>query len=226
VIDSQQIRVVMADDSPLSSEGLVALIQSSVEMTIVGQASSGAKAFAMVRSLRPDIAVLNIISAEMTSLAVAKRLRDEGSPTRLVMLNLNDDLASFERAMEAGCRGYVLVRSAWDNLLFAMRSVARGGLYIDPVLADQIAGVNSRRRSGLSRKLSIGGRSRLTSQEEEVLRSIAHGHNNKALALRLGVTTQSIAAHRASAMSKLKLGSRAKIVAYGQSQGWYSASQV
>jgi DNA-binding NarL/FixJ family response regulator len=226
VIEGHKIRVVVADDSPLSREGLVALIQNSAEMNIVGQAVSGAKACAMVRSLKPDIVVLNIVSQEMTGLAVAKRLNDEGLSTKAIILNFREDLGSFERAMEIGCRGYVLWRSASDNLLFAMRSVARGGLYIDPILADQIAGPSSRRRpNGPNGGHSRDGDSTLTSREEEVLRLIALGQTNKAIAAKLGVTDRSIAAYRASAISKLKLNSRSRIVAYGHSQGWFRDAQ-
>ena len=156
-------------------------------MCLVGQATTGAQAYAMIRNLKPDIAVLNIFMPDMTGLAVAKRLTEEGSATKLIVLSPHEERAYFKRAMEAGVRGYVLVRWASDNLLFATRSVAKGGFHIDPILAGQIAGLNSR---GLDR--SNDGGPRLSAREEEVLRLIALGFTIKEVAARLGVTGKSI----------------------------------
>ena len=108
----------------------------------------------------------------MTGLAVAKRLTEEGSATKLIVLSPHEERAYFKRAMEAGVRGYVLVRWASDNLLFATRSVAKGGFHIDPILAGQIAGLSSR---GLDR--SNDGGPRLSAREEEVQADCARFHH-------------------------------------------------
>jgi len=197
------------------------LIGNTSDMDLVGQATTGAQAYAMIRELKPDIAVLNIFMPDMSGFAVAKRLTEEGSPTQLIVLSPHEDRAYFQRAMEAGVRGYVLMRSASDNLLFAIRSVARGGFHIDPILAGQIAGLNSRGLDRSNAGRSNDGGPRLSTREEEVLRLIALGFTIKEAAAQLGVTDKSIETYKVRACEKLKLGSRAKIVQYGVSRGWF-----
>ncbi len=224
--ETPKLRIVLADDYMLVLEGLAALIGTTPDMDLVGRATTGAQAYAMIRDLKPDIAVLDIFMADMTGLAVAKRLTEEGSPTKLILLSPNEDRAYFKRAMEAGVRGYVLMRSGSDNLLFAIRSAAKGGFHVDPILAGQIAGLNSRGLNRSNAGRSNDGDPTLTMREEEVLRQTALGFTIKEVAAQLGVTGKSIETYKARACEKLKLGSRAKIVHYGLSQGWFRDPQM
>lgn len=221
-----KLRIVLADDQLLVLEGLAALIGNTPDMDLVGQATSGDQAYAMIRDLKPDIAVLNIRMSDMTDLAVARRLTEERSATKLILLSPHEDRAYFKRAMEAGVRGYVLMRSASDNLLFAIRSVARGGFHIDPILAGQIAGLNARGSNRSNAGWLNDGEPTLTAREEEVLRLIALGFTIKEAAARLGVTGKSIETYKARACEKLKLRGRAKIVQYGVSRGWFQEPQT
>ncbi len=221
-----KLRIVLADDHLVVLEGLVALIGTTPDMDLVGQATSGAQACAMIRDLKPDIAVVDIFMPDMTGFAAAKRLTEEGSPTMLIILSPHEDRAYFKRAMEAGVRGYVLMRSGSDNLLFAIRSVAKGGFHIDPILAGQIAGLNSTGSNRSNAGRSNDGDPTLTAREEEVLRQTAFGFTIKEVAAQLGVTGKSIETYKARASEKLKLGSRARIVQYGVSQGWFQDARI
>lgn len=224
--DAAKLRIVVADDHLLVLEGLAMLIRNTLDMELVGEAPTGARAYAMIRDLKPDIAILDIRMPEMDGFAVARRLKEEGSAARLIGLTFHEDRANFKHAMEVGIRGYVLKRSASENLLFAIRSVAKGGFYIDPILAGQVMGMNSR-----GHVHSIAGRlsaeePELTVREEEVLRLIALGFTIKEVAAQLRVTDKSIETYKARASEKLKLGSRAGIVQYGVSHGWFQDVQT
>jgi DNA-binding NarL/FixJ family response regulator len=123
--------------------------------------------------------------------------------------------------MDVGFRGYVFKRSASGSLLFAIRSVAKGGFHIDPALAGEIIGLSA---IGLRRPPDHA--STLTAREEHVLRQIAFGLTLKEVATQLGVTEKSIETYKARASEKLKLRSRANIVQYGVSQGWFRDALV
>jgi DNA-binding NarL/FixJ family response regulator len=220
-----KLRVALADDHLLMLEGLVALIRETPDMEFVGQATTGPRACAMIRDLKPDIAVLDICMPEMNGFAVAQRAAEEGSGARLIGLSFNEDRLYFKQAMEVGLRGYVLKRSAAENLLFAIRSVARGGFYIDPILAGQVMGLSSRGHGRSIATRPNANEPELTVREEEVLRLIALGFTIKEAAGLLGVTDKSIETYKARAAEKLKLGSRARIVQYGVSHGWFQEAQ-
>jgi DNA-binding NarL/FixJ family response regulator len=120
--------------------------------------------------------------------------------------------------MAAGASGYLLKRAAADDLIHAIRTVARGGTYLDPALAGKVLG-------GLMGRSAPAGSSQgaaLSDREEEVLRLIARGFTNREIAAQLDVSVKTVETHKARAMEKLDIDSRAGIVAHAIRVGWLS----
>jgi DNA-binding NarL/FixJ family response regulator len=120
--------------------------------------------------------------------------------------------------LQAGASGYLLKRAAADDLIHAIRTVARGGIYLDPSLAGTVLG-------GLrtpSIRAGFPGGAPLSDREEEVLRLIARGFTNREIATQLDVSVKTVETHKARAMEKLGVDSRAGIVAYAIRSGWMS----
>jgi DNA-binding NarL/FixJ family response regulator len=218
-----RIGVFLADDHPLILDGVRALIETTCDLDVVGTASNGTRALSMIRDLEPAIAVLDICMPDSNGIEVAQAL-GERSPTRVIMLSVSEDRNCVQRAAEAGARGYVLKRSIADNLLFAIRSVSRGGFYIDPMIAGRMVpsmgfGVGcSKHRPGVSMAL--------TERETEVLKLVAMGYTLKEVAVQLSITMKSVETYKARASEKLDLGSRAKIVRFAVLQGWFQDMRV
>lgn len=210
------ITVFIVDDHPLFTAGVRSFLNETGDVAVVGETSSGAKAVAMICACKPDVAVLDISMPDMDGLAVAPKLAQRAPATQVIMLSAFDEQGLVTQAIRAGARGYVVKRSACDNLLFAIRAVCSGGFYIDPAIASRMMPSIAHDRRGAAAPAPS-----LTPRETEVLRLIAMGHTIKEAAARLGVTTKSVETYKIRAAEKMQLRSRAKIVQFAMGQGWF-----
>ena len=136
---------------------------------------------------------------------------------KLLVLTLHEDRAYLKQALDAGIRGYVLKRTAAENLAAAIRAVLSGGLYVDPAIAGRVFQPNAKNGS---RAGPEGGGLALTEREAEVLKLVALGFTNKEIARRLDVGVKSIETYRARGSEKLDIKTRAELVRYAAAQGW------
>jgi DNA-binding NarL/FixJ family response regulator len=212
-----KIRIVLADDHPIVLDGLRNLIRAENDFELVGEAASGLTALRIIREQRPDVAVLDISLPELNGIGLSRRLAGELPELRLLVLTLHEDRAYLNQALEAGVRGYVLKRSAVENLVQAIRAVMVGGLYIDPAIVGRV--FDSKRAN---RKLAAkqGASPALTDREAEVLKMAALGFTNKEIAARLDVGVKSVETYKARGLEKLELKTRAELVRYASGQGW------
>jgi DNA-binding NarL/FixJ family response regulator len=119
-------RIVLADDHPIVLDGLRNLIRAEDDFELVGEAGSGLAALKVIRETRPDVAVLDISMPEINGIVLSRRLVGEIPELSVLMLTLHEDRAYLNQALEAGVRGYVLKRSAVENLVHAIRAVLVG----------------------------------------------------------------------------------------------------
>jgi DNA-binding NarL/FixJ family response regulator len=207
--------VVLADDHPIVLNGLRNLIQAESDLDLLGEASAGLAALRLIREKQPDVAVLDISMPELNGIALSRRLAQEMPSVRVLVLTLHEDRAYLKQALEAGVRGYVLKRSAAENLVQAIRAIVMGGLYVDPAIANRMFDDHPKRGGRLS-----GSEPDLTDREAEVLKLVALGFTNKEIARRLDVGVKSIETYKARGSEKLGLQTRAQIVRYAAAQGW------
>lgn len=210
-----KLRVLLADDHNVVRAGLRALIDAQGDMEVVAEAADGEVACRHAAELRPDVVVMDISMPVMGGVAATERIRRDQPATRIIALTVHEDRSYLQRLLQAGVSGYVLKRAAADDLIHAIRTVARGGTYLDPGLTGKVLdGLVGR----FAQSSSAGAA--LTDREEEVLRLIARGHTNREIAEQLDVSVKTIETHKARAMEKLSLESRADIVAYAIRSGW------
>ena len=214
---TEKIRIVLADDHPIVLDGLRNLIRAEPDLELVGEAASGLGALKIVREQRPDVAVLDISMPELNGIVLSRRLNGEMPDLRLLVLTLHEDRAYLNQALEAGVRGYVLKRSAVENLVQAIRAVLVGGLYIDPAIVGRVFENKQINKRLAARK---GVAPALTDREADVLKMAALGFTNKEIASRLDVGVKSIETYKARGLEKLGLKTRAELVRYASGQGW------
>jgi DNA-binding NarL/FixJ family response regulator len=212
-----KIRIVLADDHPIVLDGLRNLIRAERDFELVGEAASGLSALKIIREQRPDVAVLDISMPELNGIVLSRRLAGEMPTLRLLILTLHEDRAYLNQALEAGVRGYVLKRSAVENLVQAIRAVLVGGLYIDPAIVGRVFESKQVNKRLAARK---GVAPALTDREADVLKMAALGFTNKEIASRLDVGVKSIETYKARGLEKLGLKTRAELVRYASGQGW------
>ncbi len=210
-------RIVLADDHPIVLAGLRNLVMAQSDFELVGDACNGMAALRLIREKRPDVAVVDISMPELNGILLARRLADEAPGVRLMVLTLHEDRAYLKQSLDAGVRGYVLKRSAAENLIHAIRAVMVGGLYVDPAIANRVFDAVPAR--GARQPSSIGIPD-LTERETEVLKLMALGFTSKEISRRLDVGVKSVETYKARGSEKLGLRTRAELVRYAAAQGW------
>jgi DNA-binding NarL/FixJ family response regulator len=214
---TEKARIVLADDHPIVLDGLRALIVAQDDLELVGEATNGLAALRIIKEQKPDLAVIDISMPELNGIALGRRLADELPAVKLLVLTLHEDRAYLKQALDAGIRGYVLKRTAAENLAAAIRAVLSGGVYVDPAIAGRMFQPNAKNggRAGPE-----SGSLALTEREAEVLKLVALGFTNKEIARRLDVGVKSIETYRARGSEKLDIKTRAELVRYAAAQGW------
>jgi DNA-binding NarL/FixJ family response regulator len=205
------VRLLLVDDHALIREGLRAVLEAGGEMKVVGEGASGLDAIEAFRRLRPDVALLDIGMPGMDGLAACKRIRAEHPDARILILTVHAEEQFFFEALRAGAHGYVLKRSTGEDLRRAIRAVEQGRTWLSPELAGSLVeDFVSRARDGAGDP-ALGA---LSAREREVLKLIAEGHTNAAIAKLLSISAKTVQTHRAHAMEKLGLHERTGLVRY------------
>ena len=209
------IRITLTDDHPLVLAGMKALLQAVEDIEIVGEATDGQTALDIIRQVTPDIAILDISLPGISGLEVARTVATQLPQVRLLALTVHEDHAYVQPMLQAGARGYLLKRSAADELERAVRAIASGGLYLDPAIAEKALPSSAGAHPSAETTAS-----ELTPRESEVLRFIAQGFSNKEIASQLNISIKTVETYKARAVEKLGLFTRADIVRYGVAVGW------
>ncbi len=210
------LRILMADDHPIVLAGLKALVQNDPSLEIVGEARDGRTAKRLATALRPDVVVLDISMPEMSGIEVARSLLAERPECRILVLSVHEDRATLRQLLDIGVAGYLVKRSAADELLRAIHAVAAGGTYLDPTIAGKVVGGGASGTSRSQREPTV----ELSDRETDVLRLIANGHSNKEISARLAISVKTIETYKARAMEKLGFKTRVDVVRHAASQGW------
>ena len=204
------ITVFLADDHETVREGLRLLVNAQPDMTVIAEAGDGATAVQRACISRPQVIVLDLTMPEMNGLSAAKALRESLPGSAIVTLTRHGDRAYAQQLFAAGAQAYVLKQSPSRELLRAIRQAAAGERYVDPAL----------RQDGWNWNPPPGRSGNITSRETDVLRLVAVGHSNKEIGAELGISVKTVEVHKANAMRKLKLSSRADVVRYAAVNGW------
>jgi two-component system, NarL family, response regulator NreC len=218
-----KIRVMLVDDHSMLRAGLQMAVNSQPDMEVVGQASTGSEALNQAHACRPDVVLLDISLPDVGGAEVAEQIRQELPAVRILAFTRHGDPSYLRRMLQAGASGYMLKNADASALLQAIRVVAAGGAYIDPVLAGSLV------ETVISRGGSAGGAQpalgELTARERDVLRLIAWGRSNKEIATQFGISVKTVEYYKAQAIEKLQLHSRTDIVRYALAQGWLRSDQ-
>src|SRR5690349_15097114 len=196
------IRVALADDHPVVLAGIKVLLRTAPEIELVGEATTGSAAFELIRRTVPDVAVLDISLPDLNGLDLARRVAETCPTVKLLALTVHEDRGYVQLLLQAGARGYLLKRSAAEDLVRAIRAVASGGVYLDPEIADKA--LPDLAQPGAAPE----DKEHLSHREGEVLRLTAQGFSNKEIAARLNVSIKSVETYKARAAEKLNLRTR------------------
>jgi len=217
------LRVLLVDDHPLFRKALVGLVNAQLDMTVVGEADTGMEALERVRTLEPDVVVMDVNMPVASGVDGVRAIRGAGFTTKIVMLTVSEDDDDLFDAIRAGANGYLLKNIRPEALFEDLRGVMRGEAPIAPAIAHRLLDAL---REGPPRPHtpSIGGEGEaettLTRRETEILQLVAGGLTNKEIAGRLTITEGTVKNHVHNALEKLHLTNRTQAAAYTVSQGF------
>jgi two-component system response regulator NreC len=211
----QKIRLLLVDDHRVVRLGLSALLQSEPDMEVVGEAANGAEAVALVQELKPDVVIMDISMPEMDGLEATRRIKAT-CDCQVLILTVHAQERYLFPVLKAGAAGYVLKSTVDEELIEAIRTVARGGAFLYPsatrmVLEDYLRHIQSGEEQDTYEQLS--------EREREVLKLIAFGHTANEVAERLVISPKSAETYRTRIMQKLNLHTRSDLVRYALSHG-------
>ena len=205
------MRVVIADDHTVVRQGIRGVLEDLDGVEVVAEASDGEAALAAVRDHVPDVVVLDVSMPKRTGLDVARELRDEGSPTRVLILSMHDDPEYVLQAVRAGADGYVLKDASPSEIRDAVIAVERGAEYFTARVTQQLS-------VGLRQEIEAEQlRARiesLTKRETEVLLLVAEGLTNRAIGDKLEISPRTVETHRERVMGKLRIRSIAGLTRF------------
>ena len=216
-----KIRVLLADDHAVFREGVRLLLETRGEFEVVEEAATGQEAVDLARALRPDVILMDIGMPGMNGLEATRRIRADRPESRVLILTMHGTDDYFFSALEAGASGYVLKEAASNDLVNAIESVHRGGMFLYPSLATKLVEEYLRRVGSGEEKSSYDA---LTPREREVLQFIGDGRTNQEIADGLGLSVHTVQTHRIHIMNKLGLHNRAQLVSYAARLGILSDS--
>jgi two-component system NarL family response regulator len=212
---NEPIRVFIVDDNRLLREGLVSMLAEQEGLVVIGAAASGRKALEQIRSLRPEVTLIDIGMPGKDGIEVTQELRRDLPEVKVVILGMVDVTDEIMACIEAGAAGYVLKEASFDYLVETIRSVHRGESFVSPQMAaslfSRIAELAGERLPRIARS-SI----KLTGRELEIINLIAEGLPNKEIAYRLSIEEQTVKNHIHNILDKLQLHNRLEAVQYAR----------
>jgi two-component system response regulator NreC len=211
-----EIRLILVDDHAVVRSGLRMLLEAQTDMEIVAEAETGAEAVRAVRLNKPDIVLMDIQMPDMNGIEATKEIKRTSPQTAVLALTMHEDDQYFFEMLHAGASGYVPKRAAPDELVSAIRAVARGEVFLYPSLASRLVKDYLKRAEASDQPLLYDD---LTPREREVLILIAEGLSNAEIAQELVISIKTVDRHRENTMRKLNLHSRVDLVKYAIRKG-------
>jgi DNA-binding NarL/FixJ family response regulator len=199
------IRILAVDDHPLLRKGIAALVNTEVDLKLIGEASNGQEALDFFRSHRPDVTLMDLQMPQMDGLEAIQAIRGEFPDARIIVLTTYSGDAQVLRALKAGARAYILKGLVHKELLETIRAVHAGQKRIPPEIAAELA--------------DHATDDALTEREIDVLKSISAGNGNKQIADQLGIGEATVKSHVTNILSKLSANDRAHAVTIGLKRG-------
>lgn len=219
-----KIRILVVDDHPIFLQGIVNALELEPDFSIVGQASDGAAALELIRTLCPDVAIVDINLPVMNGQQVTHQVAQEKLPTRIILLTAYDDHEQILHAAWAGAAGYCAKEVDPGFLVQAVKQVAQGNY----VIGKQIYG-SPEFKTWLEEKMKQAKHSYsepgspfhpLSDREMEVLSCVVKGMSNKEIAGKLRISHQTVKNHITSILRKFCVEDRTQAVVYALKHGW------
>lgn len=209
------VRILLVDDHEMMRKGLLLLLQSQPDVSVVGEASSAPDALAQVRAQQPGLVIMDVHLPDTDGIETSRQILAEFPATKIVALSADPDLALVNAALQAGVAAYLTKDCGPDELLKAIRAALENRIYLSPDVASVV--VHDYMRTVIHK--SSSDRPRLSDREQQLLKLVAEGKRNKEIATVLNVGVKSVETYRSRLMKKLGCSSTVELTRYALREG-------
>ena len=208
-------KILLADDHAIIRQGLCSLLEKQPDIEVVGAAEDGQEAMELVREKRPDIVIMDISMPNLNGIDAARKITSELENVKVIALSIHSSRRFVTEMLKAGASGYILKECLFDELLDAIKTVKKGGIYLSPMITGVVVDDYVKRLSGQYQPESPT----LSAREREVLQLLAEGKSTKDIALHLHVSAKTVESNRRNIMDKLGIHSVAELTKYAVREG-------
>jgi DNA-binding NarL/FixJ family response regulator len=201
------INIVLADDHAIVRHGLRQILLAQPDLAVLGEAANHGEVMQIIRRAPPDVLVLDINMPGKNGIDTLKQVKQECPRLPVLMLSMYPEDQYAVRALKAGAAGYLTKMAAAEQLVDAIRMIARGKKYITPELAQSLA-------DSLDRNTDVPPHELLSDREFQVLRLIASGRTLAQIGDELALSPKTVSVYRARLLAKLQLASNAELTRY------------
>ncbi len=206
----ERTKIIIVDDHPIIRKGLSDLINQEDDLVVCGQAEDAYEAMEVIKTLKPDIAVVDISLKETSGIELMKDVRTQYPNLPVLALSMHDESLYAERALRAGAKGYIMKAEATENVITAIRTVLSGELYV----SDRMSAKMVRKLVGSGPAIGTTPIDRLSDRELEVFLLIGQGRGTRQIAEKLHLSIKTIETYRAHMKEKLNLENAAELLQY------------
>lgn len=210
-----KITIVLADDHHIVRQGLRLLLEKESDFLIVGEAADGFQAIDLVKELKPNILILDLMMPGINGIEVTLQAQKHSKETNIIILSMYSNEAYVLETLRKGASGYVLKSSTGKDLVHAVREVVSGRRYLSPPLSERAIETYTQ----MTKTTVLDPYETLTTREREVLHLVAAGYSNIKIAKLLSISPRTVEIHRANMMHKLGLNDQTSLIRYAIQRG-------
>ena len=212
----ERVRILIVEDHQVVREGIRLILGAESDMEVVGEARDGLEAIHRAEELAPDVVLMDIALPAMNGIEAIRQIARKNPQTKVLVLSMHENREYIVQALRVGAAGYIPKRAAAAELVEAIRSVYRGGVYLHPAVAKKV--VQEYLTLSAQREADQVEQT-LTDREREVLVLIAEGHSTREIADLLFLSEKTVQTHRENIMRKMGFKDRVELVKYAISKG-------
>ncbi len=203
------IRVLIAEDHHLVRQGIRALLEKSNDIEVIAEAQDGQEAVEQAVQLKPDVIVMDHSMPRLNGSQATEQIRAQRLPSQVVILSMYSDEALVREALRCGAKGYLLKRSVAEELLLAVHAASRGETFLSSTISGSIVASMLAQPSQAEDQTPF---ERLSARERQVLKLVAEGQTNNAIAQIMEISVKTVEKHRTNLMAKLDVHDTAGLV--------------
>jgi len=208
--DTDKAKIVIVDDHPIVRQGLKELINHENDLTVCGQAGDAHQAMKIIKSLSPDMVIVDITLKEKNGMELIKDIKVQYPNLPVLALSMHDETLYAERAIRAGARGYIMKQQATEKVVAAIRKVLKGEVYISERMVAKVMG----KLAGVKTETSASPLDCLSDRELEVFLMIGKGHGTRQIAKKLHLSIKTIETYRSHVKEKLNFADSTELLQY------------